>query len=139
MALANVPQKLKEAKVPWQVRFADTPEHPEVGLEQGKQALGSILMHLAARIFLLGMIDVLMDMALQRLIAAGRVRIQPTARLDGDVGRLLHRCDGKIPGRLDDDKPLATHPNDNRRSIFIIMPPAGLAFLAATTCSASQR
>jgi hypothetical protein len=31
--LTRVPQKLKEAKVPWQVRFADTPEHPEVGLE----------------------------------------------------------------------------------------------------------
>src|SRR5262245_29416308 len=86
-------------------------------------------MHLPASVFLLSMIDVFMDITLQRPIAAGRVGIQPTACVDGKVSGLLHRLHGKIPGRLDDDKPLPVHPGDNRRSVFSVMSPAGLAFL----------
>jgi hypothetical protein len=37
----------------------DTPKHPQIGFEQGKQALGAIFMHLAAGVLLLRMIDVL--------------------------------------------------------------------------------
>src|SRR5215510_9306062 len=50
--LTKVPQELKEPDIPWQVAFTDTPEHSEVGLEQRKQALGSILMHVTTDIFL---------------------------------------------------------------------------------------
>ena len=47
-------------------------------------------MDLAARIFFLRVIDVLMEVALQRPIAAGGVRVKPTARSYRDVGRLLY-------------------------------------------------
>jgi hypothetical protein len=50
--------------------------------------------------------------ALHCSIAARRVRLQPTARVDGEVGRFLHRLDGEIAGRLDDDRPLTTDPGD---------------------------
>src|SRR5215475_8582667 len=96
-------------------------------------------MDLAPCIFLLCMIDIVMHIALERPIAAGRVRIQPTARVDGEVRSLLHGLHGKIFGRLDDDRPLATDPGDDRRTVFVVMPPAGLALLAAPTCAASQR
>src|ERR687895_2381082 len=96
-------------------------------------------MHVTARIFLLGMIDELVHVSLHRPIAAGRVGIQPTARVDRQIRCLLYRLDGEITGRLEDDSPLATDPRDDRRSIFIIMPPARLALLAAPTCAASQR
>ena len=55
------------------------------------------------------------------------------------VGRLLHRLDGEILDRLYNDGTLTADPRDHRRPIFIVMAPAGLAFLAATTWSASQR
>ena len=41
----KVPQELKEPDIPWQVALAHTPKHPEVGLEQGEQALRTILVH----------------------------------------------------------------------------------------------
>jgi hypothetical protein len=63
-------------------------------------------MHVTAHIFLLGMIDIVMYMALQGAIGARRVRVEPTACLNGKVNRLLHRLDGEIFGRLDDDSPL---------------------------------
>jgi hypothetical protein len=96
-------------------------------------------MHVTARIFLLGMIDELVHVSLHRPIAAGRVGIQPTARVDRQIRCLLYRLDGEIAGRLDDDSPLAANPRDDRRSIFVIMPPARLALLAAPSCAASQR
>src|SRR5262245_47093062 len=95
-------------------------------------------MDLAPCIFLLCMIDIVMPIALERPIAAGRVRIQPTARVDCEVRSLLHGLHGKIFGRLDDDRSLATDPGDDRRTVFVVVSPTGLAFLAATTRSAAQ-
>jgi hypothetical protein len=46
-------------------------------------------MDVAPRVFLLGVIDEVMRIALERPIAAGGVRIKPTARLDGEVRGLL--------------------------------------------------
>ena len=58
--------------------------------------------------------------------------------MDRDVSRLLYRLHREIFGRLDDDRPLATHPGDNRGPIFVIMAPAGLALLATTTWPVPQ-
>jgi hypothetical protein len=96
-------------------------------------------MDLAACLFLLRMIDEVVHIALQCPIAARGVGIEPTARLDGEVRCLLHRLHGKIPGRLHDDKSLPADPGDDRWSVFIVMPPAGLALLAAAARAASQR
>ena len=82
-------------------------------------------------------IDERMPIALQHPIAAGRVGVQPTARVDGEVHRLLHSLHGEIARRLEDDRPLATDPGDNRRPVFVIMAPARLALLPATTCPAA--
>src|SRR5687768_9750900 len=95
-------------------------------------------MHVTACILLLRMIDELMAVSLQRPIAPGRVGIQPTARLDRTVGRLLHGLDGKILDRLHDDSPVTAHPRDHGGPIFVIMAPAGLALLAAPTRPTSQ-
>jgi hypothetical protein len=59
--------------------------------------------------------------------------------VDGEVSGLLHGLHGEIAGRLDDDSPLATDPGDNRGPVFIVVPPTGLAFLAAPTRAAAQR
>src|SRR5262252_10458239 len=98
-----------------------------------------MLMDLPAGILLLRVIDIVMHIALQRAIAAGRIRVQPTARVDGEVSGLLHGLHGEIAGRLEDDRPLATDPGDNRWPIFVIMAPAWLALLATPTCTAAQR
>src|ERR671923_2877483 len=95
-------------------------------------------MDLTPCIFLLRMIDIVMHRALERPIAAGRVRVQPTARMDGEVRRLLHGLHGEIFGRLDDDRPLAADPRDNRWPVFVVVPPTGLALLVAPTRSAAQ-
>jgi hypothetical protein len=52
--LTKVAQELKEPEIPWQVQFAHATKYPQVGLQQREQALGAILMHVPARIFLLG-------------------------------------------------------------------------------------
>ena len=98
-----------------------------------------MLMDLPAGILLLRVIDIVMHIALQRAIAAGRVRIQPTARVDGEVSGLLHGLHGEIAGRLEDDRPLATDPGDQRGPVFLVVPPPGLALLAAPTRAAAQR
>jgi hypothetical protein len=85
------------------------------------------------------LIDIVMHIALECPIAAGRVRLQPTARVDGEVRRLLHGLHGEILGRLHDDSSLATDPRDDRRPIFGIMAPTRLAFLAATTRAATPK
>ncbi len=59
--------------------------------------------------------------------------------MDGEVGRLLHRLDGKIPRRVDHDTPLATHPGDNGRSILVIVAPPGLTLLATPPWLSAQR
>jgi|SoiMethySBSTD1v2_1073268.scaffolds.fasta_scaffold6193702_1 hypothetical protein len=56
IALTKVPQELHEPDIPWQVDFTDTTKHSQVRLEQRTQALGSMLMHVTACIFFLGMI-----------------------------------------------------------------------------------
>src|SRR5262249_56244904 len=81
-------------------------------------------MHVTARIFLLRMVDKVVRIALQRAIAARRVRIEPTARVHREVGCLLHRFDGEIPRRLDDHGPLATDPGNNGGPVFFIVAPA---------------
>src|SRR5215470_5856961 len=122
----KVAQELKEAHIPWQVGFAETPKHPQIGLQQRKETLGPILMHVPTGIFLLGVIDKVMYIALERAIAAGRIRREPTARVDGEVGRFLHRLDGKVPRRLDHDPSLAADPGDDGGPILIVMAAPGL-------------
>src|SRR5215467_3468273 len=82
--------------------------------------------------------DKVVCIALQRAIAARRVRIEPTARVHREVGGLLHRFDGEIPRRLDDHGPLATDPGNKGGPVFVIVAPARLALLAASTRAASQ-
>jgi len=96
-------------------------------------------MHLPARIFLLRMIDELMEIALQRPIAAGGVRIEPTARVHREVRCLLHRLHREIFSRLDNDAPLTTDPGNDRGPVFVIMAPTRLTFLAAPPRSTPQR
>ena len=129
--MPKVPQELKEAHVSWEVGFAETPKDPQIGLEQGKQTLRPILVHVPTGVFLLRMIDKLMPIALQRLVATRRVGLEPTARVYRDVGCLLDRLDREILGRVDDNSPLATDPGDDRGPIFVVMPATGLALLAA--------
>src|SRR5262249_49541348 len=121
-----------------EVELAEAPKHPQVRFEQGKEALGSILMHLPTYVFLLRMIDVLVEGPLQHPIAAGRIGIQTTSRLYSKIGRFLHRLHREIFGRLDDDRPLTAHPCDDRWAIFLVMAPAGLPLLAAPTRSAPE-
>src|SRR4029453_13934785 len=83
--LMKVAQELKEAHIPWQGGFADTPKHPQIGLQQRKEALRSILMDVTAFIFLLRVIDIVMPIALERPMAAGGIGIEPTSRLHGEV------------------------------------------------------
>src|SRR5262249_52481946 len=94
-------------------------------------------MHVTARIFLLRMVDKVVRIALQRAIAARRVRIEPTARVHREVGCLLHRFDGEIPRRLDDHCPLATDPGNNGGPGFFLVAPAPLALLSASPRAAS--
>src|SRR5499426_3113955 len=96
-------------------------------------------MHVSTRVFFLGVIHERVHIALERSIAARRVRVEPAARLDGEVRRLLHGLHCEIFGRVDDNRPLATDPRDNRRSVFVIVPPAWFALLATTTRPAPQR
>ena len=48
-------------------------------------------MHLPTGVFLLRMIDVLVEVSLQRPIAAGRIGIQATPYVYSKIGRFLHR------------------------------------------------
>jgi hypothetical protein len=50
--LRKVAQELKEPDIPWQVDFAHATKHPQVRLQQRKQAFRPVLMHITARIFL---------------------------------------------------------------------------------------
>jgi hypothetical protein len=51
--LTKVPQELEEAQTAWQIRFAEAPKHPQVGLEQREQTLGPILVDVLAGILFL--------------------------------------------------------------------------------------
>src|SRR5215831_15828730 len=94
--------------------------------------------HSSTLILFLCVIDILVHIALHRPITARRVRVEPTARLDCDLGRLLHRLHREIFGRLDDDRSLATDPRNNGGPVFVIMASTRLVFLAATTRTAPQ-
>jgi hypothetical protein len=107
IVLTEIAQELKETQVPWQVALADPTKHPQIRLEQGKETLRSVLMHVPTRVFLLRMIHELMHVAFQCSIAAGRVGVEPTTRLHGQAGSLLDRLDREIFGRVEDDLPLA--------------------------------
>src|SRR5215813_557005 len=96
-------------------------------------------MYITPRVFLLGVIDEVMRIALHRPIATGGVGIQSAPRLHGEVRRLLHRLDGKVPRRVDHNPSLAADPGDDVRAGLVIMAPAGLALLAAPTRAAAQR
>src|SRR5215831_5272671 len=85
------------------------------------------------------MIDELVHIALQSPIAARRVGVEPTARLDRHVRGLLDRLYREIAGHVDDDCPLATDPGDHRGPVFVVMAPTGLTLLAAPSCAAAQR
>ena len=135
----KVAQKLKEPDVPRQVELADPPKHAQVGLEQREQTLGPILVHVPTGVFLLRVMHCVMLIARDQPVAAGRVRIELTAGLHGEVGGLLHCLDRQVPGRVDHDATLTAHPGDNRGPIFVVMAPPGLAFLAAPPWRAAQR
>ena len=103
-----------------------------VPVRSGSEALYSPFVNLSApEILLLGVLDKVVHIALERAIAAGRVGVEPTARVHGEVRCLLDRLDGKIPRRVDHDTSLAADPGDDRGSVFVVMAPPGLAFLAA--------
>src|SRR5215475_4554726 len=135
----KVAQELKEAHIPRQVDFADTPKHPQIGLQQRKEALRPMLMHVPLRVFLLRVIHCVMLIARDQPVAAGRVRVELAAGLYGEVSGLLHRLDRKVPCRVDHDATLTAYPGDNGRPIFVVMAPPGLAFLATPPWLAAQR
>src|SRR5262245_37995346 len=72
-------------------------------------------------------------------VAAGRVRVEHTAGVHGEVGGLLYRRRREIFGRMNHDTPLAAHPGDDGRPVLVIVAPPGLAFLATTPWLAAQR
>src|SRR5262245_43335844 len=114
-------QELQVAHIPRQGGFADPPKHPHRDLQQRTEALRPIRMHLPTGLFLLWVLDKVMHRALERTIAARRIRSEPTARVDREVGRLLHRLASTVPRRLDDDTSLAADPGDDRGSVFVVM------------------
>ena len=116
-----------------------TTKHPQRRLAQRQQALCPILMPITAGVFLLRVLDRLLLVARQGPGAAGRIRLELTARLPCDVSRLLSRLHRAIFGRLDDDRPLATHPGNKGGPGLVVLAPAGLAFFAAPTWLATQR
>ena len=137
--MTQVSQALHKAHVSWQGGCAETPQDPQVGFEPGKQTLGAILRHVPTGVFFLGMLDIVMLIARQGPRGARRVRVEPPARLDRQVGRLLPRLDRAICGRLEDDRPLPADPRDNGGPIFVLRTPTGLALLAAPPRTAAQR
>src|SRR4030095_7132452 len=119
----KVAQEVKKAQIAWQIRFAHAPKRPQIGLQQRKEAFRPILMHVPTRVFLLRVVDILVEVARERPIAAGRVGQESAAPLHSDIGGLLHRLDGKVPRRLDDAPPRAADPGDDRGAVFVVMTP----------------
>ena len=58
-----------------------------------------------------------MEVTLQRPIAARRIGIQTTPRLDRKIGRFLHRLRRAIFGRVEDDSPVSDHRGSNSQPI----------------------
>src|SRR5262245_62105833 len=88
MPVPSVPQERKETPVSREVAFTDALNYPEVRREEGAETLGPMLMHLTTGICLLRVIDDLIQVALQRSIAAGGVGVELTPYLDGEP--LIH-------------------------------------------------
>ena len=112
----KVAQELAASPIPRQIGFAEASQHSHVGLQQGKEALRSVLMHLTAGLCLLRVVDLRVEGARERSIAAGRVGPEAAAPLHSDVGGLWHRFDSKVPRRWDDDTSLAADPPSRRIS-----------------------
>jgi hypothetical protein len=138
VVLTNIAQELKEPGVSRQAAFTHAAKHAQIRLEQRKETLRPLLVHVTPGGLFLGVIDELVDIALQGPIAAGRVHVQSTACLHSNVGRFLYRLHGEIAGRLDDDCALAADPGDDRGPVFVLMAPTGLTLLAATTRATPQ-
>src|SRR5262252_1414364 len=98
-----------------------------------------MLMHVPPRVFLLRVVHRVMRIARDQPGAAGRVRVEFAAGVHGEVGRLLHRLDGKVPCRVEHYAPLAAHPGDHGRPILVVVPPPGLTLLATPPGLAAQR
>jgi len=77
--LPKVAQELEAPERPRQVGCAETPQHPQGGLQYGEEALRPMLMHVTPRIFLLGVVDEVVHRALERAIGARGVRLEPWA------------------------------------------------------------
>jgi hypothetical protein len=115
-----------------------TPRHTRRdGLRHEKRP-AAMLLHGTPRVFLLRVRDSVMPRARERPIAAGGIRLQPAARVDGAVRGLLPRRAGAIAGRLADDRALATDPGDAGRSVGVLRAPTGLPWLAAPPRAASH-
>src|SRR5438874_4107673 len=112
LPLTKVPQALTAPHVSWAVVFADAPQHPPRGLQEGQQALRPMLLPVPAGLCLLRVIDGLMARALQGPRTAGGGRGEPTARLPRAVGGRLDRLHCAISGRLSHNCPLTTDPGE---------------------------
>src|SRR5262245_59698891 len=98
-----------------------------------------MLMHVPPRVFLLRVMHCVMRIARDQPVAAGRVRVELTAGLHGEIGSLLYRLDRQVPCRVEHDATLTAHPGDHGRPIFVVMASPGLAFLATPPWRAAQR
>ena len=84
-------------------------------------------MHVATRIFLLSVVDEVVQIARKRAVAASGDRIKPASCMYGDVGCLLHSLLCKSARCLDTQAPLTADPGDDGRPFFVIAVPAGVA------------
>src|SRR5712664_5023603 len=73
--LTKVAQELTEADVAREVGFAETSKGQQVRLEQGEQTLRPILVHVTPGVLFPGVIHERVHIALERSIAARRVRV----------------------------------------------------------------
>ena len=76
LLVTKVAQELQEAHVVREGDLAEVPKHPRGRFEEGKEALGAMLVHLPTGVCLLRMIDVRVEVPLQRPRAAGRIGLQ---------------------------------------------------------------
>jgi hypothetical protein len=102
--VTEVAEERKEAHISREGGFADAPEHRRYDLSKENRHSARCSCT-SPRVFLLRMVDICMHIARERPRAAGRVGGEPTARVHGEVGRLLHRLHGEIAGRMEDDGP----------------------------------
>jgi hypothetical protein len=116
----------QEAPLPWPGGCAEAPQPPQRGREAGPQPLGPRRMARAPGLRLPRLLALVMPRVRARPRAAGRVRREPLARVDGAVRRLLPGLHGAIWGRRDAARGRAADPGDERGPVFIIMASTGL-------------